>query len=112
MTSPVKQIIENQQLTGSAAMLYTSPAGVWTQITSLGAVNVDTAVHSVTIYIVPNGGTAGAATLSTSAFALLPGQNYNGQNEYGMVLNPSDAIWALADSPAVVNIQASGLQNT
>lgn len=93
-------------------MLYTSPTGVWTQIVALGVINTDTAVQSVTIYIVPNGGSAGAATLSTSAFALLPGQNYNGQNEYGMVLNPNDAIWALASSPSVVNIQASGLQNT
>jgi hypothetical protein len=29
-----------------------------------------------------------------------------------MVLNPSDAIWALADAGSVVNIQASGLLNT
>jgi hypothetical protein len=112
MTSPVQQIIEMQQLTGAAAMYYTSPVGVWTQIISLGALNVDTAVHSVTIYIVPNGSVAGASTLSTQAFTLLPGQNYNGQNEYGMVLNPSDAIWALADAGSVVNIQASGLLNT
>ena len=112
MTSPVQQIIAMQQLTGSAAVLYASPSGVWTQIISLGAINADTAVHSVTIYVVPNGGFAAASTATTLAFTLLPGQNYNGQNEYGMVLNPGDAIWALADTTSVVNILASGLLNS
>ena len=112
MTSPVQQIIATQQLTGSAVNFYASPAGVWTQIIALGAVNVDTAVHSVTIYIVPTGGSAGAGTTTTKAFTLLPNQNYNGQNEYGMVLNPGDSIWALADTTSVVNILASGLLNS
>ena len=112
MTSPVQQIIETQQLTNSAAALYTSAPGVWTQIVALGAVNVDSAVHQVTIYLVPAGGTAGTGTTSTPGYTLLPSANYNGQNEYGMVLNPGDSIWALADTGAAVNIFASGLLNS
>ena len=112
MTSPLQQIVETQQLTNSAAQLYISAPGTWTQIVALGAVNIDTAVHQLTIYLVPAGSAAGTGTASTPGFTLLPGSNYNGQNEYGMVLNPGDSIWALADTGAVVNIFASGLLNS
>lgn len=111
MTSPVQQIIPTQRLTNSAAAYYTSPAGVWTQITALGCVNTDTSVRAITIYLVPTGGSAASATITTSARSVLIGDNYNGQNEYGMVLNPGDALWAFASTTNVVNIFASGLLN-
>jgi hypothetical protein len=111
MASPVQQIIETQQLGSSAGLLYTSPSNVWTQIIALTAVNTDTATRTITLYIVPSGGSAGAPTESTPPRALLAGGGYNGQNEYGMVLNPGDAIWGVADTAAKVNVFASGLLN-
>ena len=112
MASQIKQIIETQQLGGSAALLYQSPAFTTTQITALTATNTDSVTHAITLYIVPSGGTATASTLSTAARPILAGGNYSGQNEYGQVLNPGDSIWGLADTAAKVNVMASGLQAT
>jgi hypothetical protein len=110
MASPVLQIIPSQQLTGSAAALYTSPLWTWTQINRLTCCNTDAATHAVTLYLVPSGGSDTAATTSTSAQAISPGQTWNSPNEYGQVLNPGDAIWGFADTTATVTIFASGTQ--
>lgn len=112
MASPLQQIVPSTQLAGSAGLLYTSPPGFDTQIVALNAVNVDTSTHTITLYIVPFGEQPGAATTTTSANGLLAGQNYNGQNEYGMVLGPGDALWGQADTPSVITIAVSGLVNS
>src|ERR1700689_2692924 len=107
MSSPTLEIVNSVVLTGSAAVLYTSPIGTWTQIMALTAANIDTATHVATFYIVPSGGSAGTTNISTDAQAILPGANYNGRNEYGQVLNPGDALWGKADAGSVVNVFAS-----
>lgn len=112
MTAPVLSIIPTQQLPNSATKLYTSPLNTVTRIDSLSCINTDTSVHTVTIHIVASGGAAGAANLTTSAQALLPGQTWNSPNEYGKYLNPGDSIWAQADTASVVNIIAGGTQFT
>lgn len=109
MTSPVQQIVTTQQLTAVAAALYTSPTAEWTQIVALGVLNTDTLSHQVTIYIVPSGGMVATATLTTSGYNIVAKGNYNGQNEFGMVLNPGDTLWAFADTGSVLNIFAAGL---
>lgn len=110
MASPVQQIITTQSLPAAEAALYTSSAlGVYTQVTALNCCNTDTGAHAVTIALVPSGQSYGNATITTKARAILPGENYNGANEYGMVLNPGDSLVAFADSANVVNIFASGL---
>lgn len=112
MPSPIQQIIPSVQLPSSAAALYTS-TGLWTQILALRCVNTDASVRTISLYVVPSGGSASAATASTLSFALLAnGGGYNGANEYGLVLNPGDAIWGVADLAAKVNIMASGLVST
>ena len=111
MASPLQQIVPTQQLTGAATMLYTSASGFYTQIVALNAVNVDTGSHVITLYIVPNGSTADVTTVTTNGYPLLPNENYNGSNEYGLVLGPNDALWGLADTGGVVNIAVSGLLN-
>jgi len=108
-TSPVQQIINSIQLANATASLYQAPIGTWVQILSLKATNVDTVVHTVTFQIVPSSGTGTAANTSTKTLAILPGNTYLGNNEYGLVLNPGDSIWGFADTAAVVNCFASGL---
>lgn len=110
--SPIIQIINSVQLSSSAAALYTS-TGLWTQILALRCVNTDTVARTISLYIVAAGGPASAANASTLSLALLAnGGGYNGANEYGLVLNPGDSIWGVADVAAKVNIMASGLVNT
>lgn len=110
MASPVLAIVPATQLTNSAAGLYTSPAGVWTQIVSLTCQNTDVTSHQVTFYLVPAAGSAGSTNVITNAQALSPKQSWNDPFVYGKVLNPGDALWGLADTGAVVNVFAAGVQ--
>lgn len=110
-SSPVQPII-NQQLGGSAAALYTAPVGTWVQILKLTVTNVDTGSHNITLAIVPSGGSYGTAFITTDALVLLAGNSYLGNNEYGLILAPGDALYGFADTGAKVNIFASGLLGT
>lgn len=112
MASPLQQIVKSVALTGTAALLYTSPAGVWTQIVALTATNIDASSHTITLNIVPSGGSAGTGNVTTPALGLLAGTSYNGRNECGQILGPGDALWGAADAPSVVNVFASGLLST
>lgn len=112
MASQIAQIVETRQLAGSAALLYSSPSLISTQITALTAANTDSAPHAITLYIVPAGGSAAKATITTPARVIPAGGTYNGQNEYGQVLGPGDALWGFADTASQVNILASGIQVT
>lgn len=108
MASPIQEIVSGQ-LSNSAVALFTSPAGTWTQIIKLTCTNSDSASHNVTFHVVPSGGTALAANKTTIAKAILPGDTWNSPNEYGLVLNPGDALYGLADASAMVNVFASGI---
>lgn len=108
MTSPVQPLVRTQ-LTNASTALYTSPAGVWTQIVKLTCLNTDVASHTVTFHVVPSGGSSATANITTSAQAILAGQTWNSPNEYGLVLAPGDALYGLADTGAVVNVFAAGI---
>jgi hypothetical protein len=109
-SSPAQPIVAaGTQLGGSEAVLYTAPTGFWVQIMALRAVNVDTGNHTVSLGIVPSGGSYSVANLTTDALALLAGNSYLGYNEYGLVLAPGDSLVGFADTGAKVNILASGL---
>jgi hypothetical protein len=108
MASNVQALV-NTQLSTSATAFYSSPTGTWTQLTKVLLVNTDTTSHSVTVYVVPNGNSAGTAYITTAAQALLAGQSFNSPNEYGLVLNPGDFIAAFATVGAVVNFMVAGL---
>jgi hypothetical protein len=112
MASPVLQIVTSQQLASTAASLYTSPIGTWTQISKLTCCNTDTGTHTATLHIVPSGGSTGASTTTTLGQAISPGQTWNSPNEYGLVLNPGDALWGYADTASKVTIAVSGTQFT
>jgi len=110
-SSPIVPLY-NGQLSNSSAALYTSPTGVWTQLTKVLAVNTDTSAHTVTFHIVPNGGSSATANISTNAQAVLAGQAWNDPNEYGLVLAPGDAIYGNADTGSQVNVFIAGFQAT
>jgi len=112
MTSPVQEIITSIQLANAAAALFTSPAGTWTQIIKLTFTNTDTVTRVVTVHIVPAGAGAGAANKSTILKAILPNDTWNSPNEYGIVLNPGDAIYGFADAASVVNCFGAGILAT
>ena len=108
MASSVKEIVTAQYVPAVQTSLYTSPAGTWTRIDKLTVVNVSAGAQTVSINLVPSGGSASAANLSTQTRAIQPGETWNSPNEYGQVLNPGDALSVIASAGSDLVILAAG----
>lgn len=103
------QIVESQQLPGSAAALYTAPASTRAQITKLVVVNPTGGSATYTLYMVPASGAIGASTTLTSAQAVAAGQSVVDPNVPGLVLMPGDALWGVASGATTLTIAASAV---
>ncbi len=108
MASPVREIVAGQ-LANAASLLYQSPPGFATQITKLTCANTDGSVHYITFHVVPSGSTPQISNQSTIAWPIDGSDTWNSPNEYGLVLNPGDALWGFADAATFVNVFASGV---
>ena len=108
MSVTPKKIIPGSQLTNVVATYYTCPANTKCLVKKLTFTNNDTSARSVTLYLVPSGGTAGVTNLLTKAQSIVAGGVYEAFEASGHVLMPGDTIQALADTGAMVTIQGSG----
>jgi hypothetical protein len=91
-------------LTASAATYYTAPSGTTGTINNLSITNTSANPVSVTLYNVPNGGTAGAANTFLSGFTLSGGQTYVPPAAIGLQLAPGSTLQALAGTAAVITM--------
>jgi hypothetical protein len=101
-------LIPMQRVPNSQTVLYTGQATA-TRIDKLTVVNTDTVLHTISINIIPSGGSAGAGNLSTDAQVILPGQTWNSPNEVGLMLNIGDEISVIGSAATELNIIASGM---
>lgn len=108
MASPLRQIITSQYAPNSQGTLYTSLPGVTTRIDKMTFTNTDTASQTISVNIVPSGGTAGGSNLITAAQAILAGQTFNDPNCYGLYLNPGDFISVVASAASKIVIAVAG----
>lgn len=90
-----RRIIEGSQLTGSAATYYTAPAATRARIRKLTFCNTTVGAVAVTVYLIPSGGSAGAANTLWSAKSLAPGETKECYEAQGHVLETGDFIQAL-----------------
>lgn len=110
MVNPLP-LIEGVQLPNAAASLYPSPAKVTTVIKKLTLTNTDAAAgHTVTIYLVPSGGAAGATNILIDARTIGPLQTEDVTEAVNQVLASGGFIAAFADIAGEVTIRASGVQ--
>lgn len=112
MPFQLQAIIASQFAPNPEAILYTSAVGVTTRIDSLVVTNTDTVTRTITIHLVPSGGSSGSGNITTDAQAVLPGQTWVSPNELGQSLNPGDFISVLASAANHLVIRASGLLQT
>ena len=110
MASPVKEIVTAQFLPASSVSFYQSPSGVTTRIDKITFVNTDDAVRTVTVHLVPSGGSSGDSNLTTITRVINPKDMWNSPNEYGHYLNPGDALFAHASVADKVVILVGGTQ--
>lgn len=98
-----------QQLTGAAAVLYTS-FNTKTRVDKLTITNTDNVAHQVTLYLVPAAGAVGASTTITSAYSVAAGQCWNCPDMVGQILASGGTLQGFADTGAKVTISAAGTQ--
>jgi hypothetical protein len=91
-------------LTTAAATYYLASAGVTATVNNLSLTNTAGSPVAVTLYNVPQGGTAGAANTFLSAFTLSAGQTYVPPQAIGLQLAPGSTLQALAATGAVVTL--------
>lgn len=98
-------------LTATAATYYTVPASKTVQIDQASVFNSDASARTVTIYLVPSGGTASAENAIVTALSLAAGETKL-VPELNHKLTEAMTIQALASSANVVALTVSGSINS
>lgn len=106
--SVTPKAITGAQLTASAATYY-GPVAANTKamIKKLTFTNTDTSARTVTVYLVPSGGTAGATNILISARSIAAGEAYDCYEAMGQVLAAGGFLQALADVTTKVTINGA-----
>lgn len=105
-----KQIIPGANLTASDATYYTVPASTACIIRKLTCTNYSAAPVTVTINLVPSGGSSQNANLIAKTQVISAGETFGFYNIENHVLMAGDKINALASAATSVNIIASGAE--
>ena len=111
MVQPVV-LVDGVQLTGSYVTIYTSPAGsgsTLTKILKMTVTNIDSAPHTFSVSIGPNG-TAGKITIT--ARPLAAGETQDVPELVNLLMSSGTVLQMEADAGSVVNVHASGVQLT
>jgi hypothetical protein len=111
MTVTAKPLIEAKDAETAQTTQYTAPANTRALIDKLTATNTSGSTASISVNLVPSGGTAGATNLITKTKALAAGESYTFPEIVGHVLAAGDFISAVA-SAAGITIRASGREVT
>lgn len=108
MAVNVIRLVGPKQLTAAVVTEYTVPGSAMVRIDKASFTNTDTAAHTVSIFLVPSAGAAGASNEITVVKTILPGATWNCPDIVGQVLNAGDFIAMQADAPTVLTAMVSG----
>jgi len=96
----------------TATLLYTSPANTRVTIIKATACNDTTTAKYLTVYLVPSGGTAGAANLIYNQKVIGSRETKDLSDLVPQVLDPGDMIYALAEAADQITVHISGMAKT
>lgn len=105
-----KLLVAGSQLTASAATYYTVPANTITTISAMTMTNTTATARTVTVHLIPSGGSASASNTILSARVVAPGESYNVVAAIGQSIPTASFIQALSDSATAVTMIASGYE--
>ena len=106
-----KTFTQGSALTNAAATYYTvGPTVIKAIVKEMVFCNTSVNPETVTLYMIPNGGSLGVASTQFKQLSLQP----NETQIYGrtLVMNVGDFIQALASTAAVVSMNISGVERT
>src|ERR1039457_83003 len=105
-----RRFVESVVLTTSAVTEYTAPVATRSIIKKVTVTNTSGTAATVTVYLVPSAGTAGAANINVSAQTIGAGQTVELYTVENHTLETGDFISALAGTGAVLNLMVSGIE--
>lgn len=108
MAFQLSNFIQPQYAPNSLTTMY-GPFPGWSRIDALVVANTDSVARTITIHLVPPGGSADATNITTDAQTILPAQTWVSPNEIGQVIEPGGLISVIASAASVLIITASGL---
>ena len=108
MTVRVNALFETAQIPNANTVLYTAPANTRTIIDKMTVTNTTGGALTVTVFLVPSGGAANAGTTVISAQSVASNSTILCSEVVGHILNPGDAIVAIASAAASLTGRASG----
>jgi len=108
----VKNLVQGSALTTSAAVYYTAPTGVSTQITQLSFTNTDTVARTISIYLVDDSNAPAAPDTIVKSKTLQPNETFTPFQALAAVIAPLGTLQAVADANSVVVIKCSGVEFT
>lgn len=112
MTVTAKCLVESAFAASSAATVYTVPGSTKAIIDKFTATNTDGSTRTVTIYLVPSGGSAGTSNQIIQARSISAGATSDITELQNQILNTGDFISVLASAGSLVVIRASGREIT
>lgn len=102
-------LVEPHFMASSQTTVYTAGVGTQARIDSLSITNTDTAAVTISINLVPSGGSASSANLTTKAQSIQPAQTWNCPNEIGKVLSAGDFMSVISSTSSVAVISCGGI---
>lgn len=108
MATTILPLIEPTQIAATATSYYR--AGVVTRVDKMTVSNPGNAPTTVTLFLVPSTGSAGATTTLVNARSINTNESWDVWPFIGQVLAVGDAIYAEAGSAATLNLFAAGTQ--
>lgn len=102
ITKPTVRLINGSVLTGSIATYYTSPTNTAATITAATLTNTTAGTVSVSVYLVPQGGTAGPSNILISAHSITAGNSYTCPELINQVVERGGAIQAVGNGVTFV----------
>lgn len=112
MATRVVKMVTGNQLTTSVATYYTSPSNTQCVIRKLSFCNTSAGAVTVTVYLVPSGGTAGASNTLHSAKSLAAGETWSSPDAEGQVLGSGATLQMLASAATSITCIATGMEIT
>lgn len=107
----IKNLIPAKQAENAQTAQYTAD-NCKARIDKFTATNTSAAVVTLSVNLVPSGGTAGASNRVVSQRSIAPGESYTCPELVGQVLEPGGFISTLAGAASAVTIRASGVEIT
>lgn len=108
MSITAKNLIASKYASDSDHTEYTAAAGTHTIIDKFTATNTDSGSQSLTVNLVPSGGSVSASNLVIKAKSISAGATADITELQNQILNPGDFISVVASVASKVVIRSSG----